>query len=318
MIVCEWTFAEWLSEIGANLIDSFSLLINVGLYRWNVGAYMEWVNWNTHKKHCENTPNCRHDDENENESFSIEKREKNTTPTKTQAENKNKANEIKFFRINLQISQKHVDKRVNKTTARMDLSLVFYITFLLRLASANNSSSESELPETLLNMYSNEAVMVLDDFTRELCIRQSCEYGQHFSLTGTSRASSSSSKRQIHVAVLLPSKETVNHSDKPVQTLSTTLPVIELAIETVKEKQMLEGIELVTHARDTHTSSTIGPMEAFDLHNSHEADVFLGPIDDYVLAPVARFATVWRTPVLTTGGLAGAFNDKVKFSRSFL
>lgn len=155
--------------------------------------------------------------------------------------------------------------------------------------------------------------MVLDDFSREMCIRQSCEYGRYFTIDSTNnQLPSSSGKRQIHVAVLLPAKENEHHSDKPVQTLSTTLPVIELAIEAVKELKLLEGIELVTHARDTETSSTIGPMAAFDLHNHHQADVFLGPIDDYVLAPVARFATVWRTPVLTTGGLAGAFDNKVK------
>lgn len=54
-----------------------------------------------------------------------------------------------------------------------------------------------------------------------------------------------------------------------------------------------------------------GPIAAFDLHNRQEADVFLGPICDYVLAPVARYANVWNRPVLTTGGLAAAFNYKV-------
>lgn len=79
----------------------------------------------------------------------------------------------------------------------------------------------------------------------------------------------------------------------------------------MKEQKILEGIELVIHSRDTGSSSTIGPMAAFDLYNRHEADVFLGPIADYVLAPVARYASVWGTPILTTGGLAGAFDNKV-------
>ncbi|KZC11079.1 Atrial natriuretic peptide receptor 2 [Dufourea novaeangliae] len=40
------------------------------------------------------------------------------------------------------------------------------------------------------------------------------------------------------------------------------------------------------------------------------ADAFLGPVCDYVIAPVARYAGVWRIPVLTAGGQAEAFRHK--------
>ncbi|XP_076164770.1 atrial natriuretic peptide receptor 1 isoform X2 [Ptiloglossa arizonensis] len=39
-------------------------------------------------------------------------------------------------------------------------------------------------------------------------------------------------------------------------------------------------------------------------------DAFLGPVCDYVIAPVARYAGVWGIPVLTAGGQAEAFRYK--------
>lgn len=40
------------------------------------------------------------------------------------------------------------------------------------------------------------------------------------------------------------------------------------------------------------------------------ADAFLGPVCDYVIAPVARYAGVWHIPVLTAGAQADAFRHK--------
>ncbi|KAG7200781.1 hypothetical protein KM043_003157 [Ampulex compressa] len=39
-------------------------------------------------------------------------------------------------------------------------------------------------------------------------------------------------------------------------------------------------------------------------------DAFLGPVCDYVIAPIARYAGVWGIPVLTVGGQADAFRHK--------
>ncbi|XP_042211451.1 atrial natriuretic peptide receptor 3-like, partial [Homarus americanus] len=38
--------------------------------------------------------------------------------------------------------------------------------------------------------------------------------------------------------------------------------------------------------------------------------VFLGPVDDYVLAPVARFSGAWNVPSLTPGGQPSAFDSR--------
>jgi hypothetical protein len=124
-------------------------------------------------------------------------------------------------------------------------------------------------------------------------------------------------EKEIHVGLLLPSKQQTDQINS--QTLSTIMPVIDLAIENVKKQSLLNGYKLVVHPRDTQCSSTIGPLAAFELHNRKEADIFLGPICDYVLAPVARYASVWQKSVISTGGLAAAFNYKVsQLSKIFL
>lgn len=35
--------------------------------------------------------------------------------------------------------------------------------------------------------------------------------------------------------------------------------------------------------------------------------MIFGPLDDYSLAPVSRFALVWDVPIISPGGLAPAF-----------
>ena len=42
-------------------------------------------------------------------------------------------------------------------------------------------------------------------------------------------------------------------------------------------------------------------------------DVFLGPVCEYVLASVCRFAGVWNTPVFSPGGHPEDFNHKDKY-----
>ncbi|XP_063842100.1 atrial natriuretic peptide receptor 3-like isoform X2 [Scylla paramamosain] len=39
-------------------------------------------------------------------------------------------------------------------------------------------------------------------------------------------------------------------------------------------------------------------------------DVFLGPVEAYVLAPVARFSGAWNVPLLTPGGQPNAFDTR--------
>lgn len=43
------------------------------------------------------------------------------------------------------------------------------------------------------------------------------------------------------------------------------------------------------------------------------SDAFLGPVCDYVIAPVSRYAGVWKMPVLTAGGQAENFQYREEY-----
>jgi Receptor family ligand binding region len=165
--------------------------------------------------------------------------------------------------------------------------------------------------ESVASFNSNGAVMITNQWQQKDCMVRNCLQGKYYETASRNASSVIQRNHQIHLAVLLPSKPIDTTGEQSKLILSTTLPVIELAIKSVKEQQLLEGYELLIHHRDTNCSSIFGPMAAFDLYNRQEADVFFGPICDYVIAPVARYAGVWERPVLTTGGMAYAFNNKV-------
>ncbi|KAI5741382.1 hypothetical protein M8J76_013003 [Diaphorina citri] len=97
------------------------------------------------------------------------------------------------------------------------------------------------------------------------------------------------------------------------QTMQTILPSIQLAVRSVADPKhgKLPNWNITLTYRDTNCSSTDGPMAAFDLHN--QSDAFLGPVCDYVIAPVARYSGVWGIPVLTAGGLVANFELKFEY-----
>jgi hypothetical protein len=175
--------------------------------------------------------------------------------------------------------------------------------------SNNNNNNNSSSIET------NDHLLIMNEEWQQECMKKWCPIGKAYPnfIFEDHLPSSVLETRQIHIALLLPSKPQTDQINA--QTLSAILPVIDHAIENVRNLNLLKGYELVIHPRDTKCSSTLGPMAAFDLHSRNHADVFLGPICDYVLAPVARYAGVWKKPVISTGGLAAAFNYKVSVTR---
>lgn len=188
--------------------------------------------------------------------------------------------------------------------------LAILLHFVVHVVNGNESMGS--MTSSITNENSYDDVMITDQWHQNDCMTRNCLYGKYYVTSNLNVSKAIHKSHQIHLAVLLPSKPVDDVSERSTQILATTLPVIELAIRSVKEKKILDGYELIIHHRDTQCSSTVGPLAAFDLYNRHEADVFLGPICDYVLAPVARYASIWRRPVLTTGGLASAFNNKVR------
>ncbi|XP_063236089.1 atrial natriuretic peptide receptor 1-like [Bacillus rossius redtenbacheri] len=110
----------------------------------------------------------------------------------------------------------------------------------------------------------------------------------------------------VRLAVIAP--EDPSHE----QSLYRVLPAVELAVHKVTDPAhgTLPGWDIRVDHRDSNCSSTYGPLAAFEFYNNKSANAFLGPVCEYVIAPVARYAGVWGIPVLTAGALADAFIHK--------
>lgn len=184
--------------------------------------------------------------------------------------------------------------------ARLRLIAVFLLVINIYLtACADESPETSTLQAFIENISTSKSLKIKHEQKFMQCMLEMCPIEKFNSVK----------PHKIHIALLLPSSPPTDQVTT--QTLAAILPVIELAIQNVKREKLLNDIELIVHPRDTKCSSTDGPLEAFELHYRGEADVFLGPICDYVLAPVARYASKWETSVISTSGLAAAFNYKV-------
>ncbi|XP_045504211.1 atrial natriuretic peptide receptor 1 isoform X1 [Colias croceus] len=93
--------------------------------------------------------------------------------------------------------------------------------------------------------------------------------------------------------------------------LAKVLPIVEMAIPALtKEDGPLPGWKILVDYRDTRCSSVDGPLAAFEFYVNGSADAFIGPGCEYVIAPVARYAGLWRIPVITAGAQAEAFTYK--------
>lgn len=188
----------------------------------------------------------------------------------------------------------------------------------VRLTACDDDSAETSTLKAIIASTNHTAASgfnsVRDDQQFMACMHKKCPLERFYTIKKTDTLSGAITGHKIHLALLLPSLPPTDQENTQT-TLSTILPVIELAIREIEKQQLLNGIELLIHPRDTKCSSAYGPIEAFELHKLGQADVFLGPVCDYVLAPVARYAAVWETSVISTGGLASAFNHKVSQCR---
>ncbi|XP_025989465.2 atrial natriuretic peptide receptor 1 isoform X1 [Solenopsis invicta] len=116
------------------------------------------------------------------------------------------------------------------------------------------------------------------------------------------------SKKEVRLAVIVPG------DPRHEQSLQRVLPAILLAVKYVSSPRgPLPGWDIKVDSRDSNCSSIKGPLYAFEFYTNKTADAFLGPVCEYVIAPVARYAGVWGIPVLTAGAQAEAFRFKGDF-----
>lgn len=89
------------------------------------------------------------------------------------------------------------------------------------------------------------------------------------------------------------------------------LTAIQMAVERVQRADgLLAGFNITIEYRNTNGSSVNGPLEAIMLYLKHKPDLFLGPVSEYVLAPVARYGQVWELPIISPGGYNDGFRIK--------
>ncbi|XP_071041288.1 atrial natriuretic peptide receptor 3 [Parasteatoda tepidariorum] len=84
-------------------------------------------------------------------------------------------------------------------------------------------------------------------------------------------------------------------------------PAIKWAIDRIREKGVLPGLELVLMERDTACDPAKGTWEAMRAFIEYPLNLFLGPSCDYVAAPVARLLKFIHIPMITAGALAYDF-----------
>ncbi|XP_046576411.1 atrial natriuretic peptide receptor 1-like isoform X1 [Haliotis rubra] len=84
-------------------------------------------------------------------------------------------------------------------------------------------------------------------------------------------------------------------------------PVLDVVITHVTKRSLLPRVNITVQYGDSKCNSKEAPLKAFDFYRNKKVDIFLGPICDYSLAPVARYAPYWNIPVVSPGGFAHDF-----------
>ena len=122
---------------------------------------------------------------------------------------------------------------------------------------------------------------------------------------------------QIHLGIILPfsSNSCADHNYVPWALDRGTKAGIEFALEKVnKNNKILKGYNLVTTYADSFCSDIIAPIIAIDMYINGTVDVFLGPVNDYAVAPIGRYTPRWNIPLLTGGAFANALADKNQYN----
>ena len=113
--------------------------------------------------------------------------------------------------------------------------------------------------------------------------------------------------KDLKLGVILPS------NPKYPWSLMKVLPAIDLAVERIKEQSVLPSLKISVNASDSKCSETIGPLAAVDFFMYKSAHVFIGPVCDYAIAPIARFSPYWNIPVLSGGAFVSDFDNKKEY-----
>jgi hypothetical protein len=119
----------------------------------------------------------------------------------------------------------------------------------------------------------------------------------------SSAADSNVNKTEIHIAAILPMNNSWMFS------LQRTLPAMEVAFEKPIVKRILPNHYFRLAHADSQCNSVAAPLAGFNMFYVERVSAFFGPVCDYSLAPVSRYAPYWNATVVTAGGMAHDFGS---------
>ena len=107
----------------------------------------------------------------------------------------------------------------------------------------------------------------------------------------------------MHFAFIIPFDPSYKFSRARIE------PAVRLTLEEVS-KQLLPNSSLQATFDDSKCSSIQAPLAAITMYSMPRPLVFMGPVCDYATAPVARYSTYWKIPVVSPGAFAHDFGLK--------
>lgn len=106
----------------------------------------------------------------------------------------------------------------------------------------------------------------------------------------------------LTIGLILPEDNTYEFS------ITKVLPAIEYGLDKVKGSLSNRNITINVITRDSQHSDILGPLAAIDVYKS--VDIFFGPVYNFAVAPIARYAPYWDVPIITAGAPDVQFKHK--------
>ena len=120
-----------------------------------------------------------------------------------------------------------------------------------------------------------------------------------------------SNKSEVKIAVI------ISHNKSRLFSINRIQPALDYAIEGIRNRSLLPtSVKIKISYSDSHCNPKDAPISAFNFYMEHNVDVFFGPVCDYSLAPVARYAPYWNLPVISPGGFAYNFGENKSHSEA--
>jgi len=100
----------------------------------------------------------------------------------------------------------------------------------------------------------------------------------------------------------------ITYNNSRLFSMDRVRPGLEIAIDRIYDLHLIPpSINVTVNFSDSHCNPKDGPVAAFNYIMRKDVHFFLGPVCDYSLAPIARYAPYWDIPIASPGGFAHDF-----------